>query len=71
MQAKFTKRILFNFINSRAPTPIQLINSRSLLQNLLCNLRPDRGLHDSADKCELWSKVNLDRLDIRPEQNDI
>ena len=32
--------------------------------DLLCQLAPDRGLHVSVDKCELWSTVDIDRLDI-------
>ena len=39
--------------------------------DLLCHLGPDRGLHVRVDKCELWSNVDLDRLDIRIERNDI
>ena len=39
--------------------------------NLLCQLGPDRGLHVRVDKCELWSTVDLDRLDIRIKRNDI
>ena len=39
--------------------------------DLLCQLGPDRGLHVRVDKCQLWSTVDLDRLDIRKKQNDI
>ena len=37
---------------------------------LLCQLGLDRGLHIRVDKCELWSTVDLDRLDIRIKRND-
>ena len=30
-----------------------------------------RGLHVRVDKCELWSTVDLDGLDIRIKRNDI
>ena len=39
--------------------------------DLLCQLGPDRGLHVRVDKCDLWSTVDLDRLDIRIKRNDI
>ena len=39
--------------------------------DLLCQLGPDRGLHVGVDKCELWSTVDLDRLDIRIKRTDI
>ena len=39
--------------------------------DLLCQLGPDRGLHIRVDKCELWSTVDLDRLDTRIKRNDI
>ena len=39
--------------------------------DLLCQLGPERGLHVRVDKCELWSTVDLDRLDIRIKRNDI
>ena len=38
--------------------------------DLLSQLGPDRGLHIRVDKCELWSTVDLDRLDIRIKRND-
>ena len=38
---------------------------------LLCQLGPDRGLHVRVDKCELWSPVDLDGLDIRLKGSDI
>ena len=39
--------------------------------DLLCQLGPDRSLHVRVDKCELWSTVDLDRLDIRIKRNDV
>ena len=39
--------------------------------DLLFQLGPDRGLHVRVDKCELWSTVDLDRLDIRIKRNYI
>ena len=39
--------------------------------DLLCQLGPDRGLQVRVDKCELWSTVDLDRLDVRIKRNDI
>ena len=38
--------------------------------DLLCQLGPDRGLHVRVDKRELWSTVDLDRLDIRIKRNN-
>ena len=39
--------------------------------DLLCQLGHDRGLHVRVDKRELWSTVDLDRLDIRIKRKDI
>ena len=39
--------------------------------DLLCQLGSDRGLDVSVDKCELWSTVDLDRLDIGIKRKDI
>ena len=36
--------------------------------DILCQLGRDRGLHVRVDKCELWSPVDLDRLDIRKNE---
>ena len=39
--------------------------------DLLCQLGPDRGLHVRFNKCDMWSPIDLDRLDIRIKRNDI
>ena len=36
--------------------------------DILCQLGPDRGLHVRVNKSELWSPVDLDRLDIRKNE---
>ena len=38
---------------------------------LLWELGPDRGYHVGVNKCEKWSTVDLERLDIRIKQNYI